>query len=147
MKAKELMHRDPEFCVPDERLLDAIKIMEASDVGSVPVVDSRDSMHPVGVITDRDAALNLGRNDRRPSEVMCRDVMSSPAIAVSADDDVKDAFEQMKERQLRRILVCDDSRRLVGIIAQADIAREKPGDAKEVVEEVSTPPAPGRRVA
>jgi CBS domain-containing protein len=146
MKCSELMHPNPEFCVPDESLLDALEIMEASDVGSIPVVDARDSMRPVGIVTDRDAALHLARNDRRPSEVLCRDAMSSPAVTCEADDDAQDAFEKMKGEQLRRMLIVQNGK-LVGIIAQADIARQKPGDAKKVVEEVSKPASQHLRAA
>ncbi len=140
MKCSELMNPSPEFCVPEERLMDALEIMRAHDVGSVPVVDNRDDQSPVGVITDRDAALFLGLEDRRPSEVFCREVMTSPPVTVSADDDIDEARDRMREFQLRRILV-EKQGRLIGVIALADFAREKPGEAKKVVEDVSRPKA------
>lgn len=139
MKCSELMHA-PQSCMPNERLMDALAIMEAQDVGSVPVVEDRAGMRPLGVVTDRDAALLLGRTDRRASEVNCQEAMSSPAITCDSEDDIKDAVELMREHQLRRILVTDNGR-LVGIIAQADLAREKSGEAKKVLEDVSQPKA------
>ncbi len=139
MKCSELMHA-PQTCLPHERLMDALSIMEAQDVGSVPVVDDRESMRPLGVVTDRDAALLLGRTDRKASEVLCREAMSTPAISCEAGDDIKDAVDLMRRHQLRRMLVTQDGR-LVGIIAQADLAREKSGEAKKVLEDVSQPKA------
>ncbi len=139
MKCSELMHA-PQTCLPNERLMDCLAIMKAQDVGSVPIVEDRESMRPLGVVTDRDAALLLGRTDRRASEVTCREAMSTPAITCEEEDDIKDAVDLMRRHQLRRMLVTQNGR-LVGIIAHADLAREKSGEAKKVLEDVSQPKA------
>ncbi len=139
MKCSELMH-SPTTCLPHERLMDALAIMGAQDVGAVPVVEDREGLRPLGIVTDRDAALLLGRIDRRASEITCREAMTTPAVTCEADDDIKDAVELMRRHQLRRMLVTENGR-LVGIIAQADLAREKSGEAKKVLEDVSQPKA------
>jgi predicted transcriptional regulator len=64
---------------------------------------------------------------------------------VKPDDDVDSVMSTMKSKQVRRIPVVEDDR-IVGMIAQADIARGAADDAKtgEVVERISEPNA-GRR--
>ncbi|MGH9525295.1 MAG: CBS domain-containing protein [Terriglobales bacterium] len=140
MTCSELMQPDPDAVIPEDRLADVLKVMLTRDVGSVPVVDSRESRAPLGMLTDRDVALYLASHDLRPSEVLCRSVMSSPVVTVTGEDDIKIARDKMREFQLRRILVTEGGR-LVGIITQADFAREKPGDAQHIVADVSQPKA------
>lgn len=138
MKCIELMQADPEVVIPEDRLSDALAIFASRDVGSVPVVDSRESRVPLGVLTDRDAALYLAKHDLRPSEVLCREAMSSPVVFVGPDDDIKVAEEKMRQYQLRRILVVQGSK-VIGLISQADFAREKPKEAQHILEDVSQP--------
>ncbi|MGH9534351.1 MAG: CBS domain-containing protein [Terriglobales bacterium] len=140
MKCSELMQPDPEAVIPEDRLSDILKVMLTRDVGSVPVVDARETRAPLGVITDRDVALYLASHDVRPSEVLCRAVMSSPVVTVSSEDDIKMARDKMREFQLRRIVVVEGGR-IVGIISHADFAREKPKEAQEILEDVSQPKA------
>lgn len=140
MHCMQLMQADPDVVIPEDRLSDALNLLRNRDVGSVPVVDSRETRVPLGIITDRDAALYLAQHDRRPSEVLCREVMSSPVVLVAPEDDIKIAEEKMRRQQLRRILVVRRNR-LVGIIAQADFAREKPKEAQKILQDVSQPRA------
>ncbi|MGH9542619.1 MAG: CBS domain-containing protein [Terriglobales bacterium] len=138
MDCKQLMQADPDVVIPEDRLSDALALLRSRDVGSLPVVDSRETRVPLGMITDRDAALYLAQHDRRPSEVLCREVMSSPVVFVAPTDDIKVAEEKMRHYQLRRMLVVQAGR-LIGIIAQADFAREKPKEARKILEDVSQP--------
>ena len=110
--------------------------MRIEDCGLVPVVDG-DQL--VGVVTDRDAALHLGTDDAKPSDVRVGKVMSSDVVTCEPDADVSEVSAKMEEAQVRRILVCDDGR-LVGIISTSDLAR-RVGDAEvgRVIEKVSEP--------
>ena len=138
MRCAELMQPEPAACTPEQTLFQALQLMSSHDVGSIPVVDV--NKRPVGIVTDRDAALYLAEHDRRPSEVSCSEAMSSPLITCDVQDDLDDAIDKMRDYQLRRIVVLEHGR-VAGIIAQADLAREKPGDARKVVEDVSRPKA------
>jgi CBS domain-containing protein len=140
MKARELMTPNPECVTRDEHLTRAAEIMRDVDVGIVPVVDDRNSMRLVGLITDRDIAIRhvAGDNDRD-----CRvgDHMTSGRLfTVSPDDDANEVLDRMKTEQVRRLPVTDGAR-LVGIIAQADIARDLAKDklTGELVERISEP--------
>ena len=136
MKCADVMSTNPETCLPGEPVLAALHLMRRGNVGAVPVVASREAMRAVGMVTDRDIALELGERDVRPSDLRCGDVMSAPSVAVPASAELDEAIVEMRERQLRRILV-EDHGRLVGIISQADLARHRPQDAAKVVEDIS----------
>ena len=136
MKARDIMTANPRTVTPDDSVGRAAEIMREADVGVVPVVEDAGSMRLAGIVTDRDLALRIVA-EGRDSSATVREVMSSGLKTVRPDDDLDRVTELMKTEQVRRIPVCDGDR-LVGIIAQADVAREgsdrKTGD---VVEKIS----------
>jgi CBS domain-containing protein len=93
------------------------------------------------VVTDRDLVIRVLAEDRNIEQAAVRDAMSSSPIFCRADDDVQKALQLMAERQLRRMPVVDQSGRLQGIIAQADIATRVRSDRQtgELVEAISEP--------
>lgn len=138
MKARELMTSDSLECVTrQDSLQRAAQIMRDSNVGSVPVVDDKQSMKLVGIITDRDIAIrHVAENPK--AECSVGEHMSSGRMhTASPDDEAEDVMRIMKAEQVRRVPVCEGDR-LVGIIAQADVAKEL-GDKKtgDVVEKIS----------
>ena len=138
MKAKDLMTKNPRTCEPDHDLLCALRIMKEEDTGVVPVTEGNGQSRVVGVLTDRDIALELGSRDAGPSEVRVGDVMKTDVVSVRPDADVTEVSRRMQEAQVRRILVVDDGR-LVGIVSTADLARassRKDGQLGEEVESV-----------
>jgi CBS domain-containing protein len=140
MKAREIMTSDVEFVTRQDSLTRAAQIMRDSDIGAVPVVDDRDSMKLIGVITDRDIAVRHVAGDNS-AECSVGDHMTSGRLhTVGADDDVDDVMRRMKTEQVRRIPVTDGDR-IIGIIAQADIATQGASDRKtgDVVEKISEP--------
>jgi len=140
MKARDIMTGNPDCVTPQDTVFEAARIMRDSDVGAVPVVEDRNSRRLAGVITDRDIAVRCIA-EGRDGNCAVADLMSSDLVTARPDDDVKRIMDQMKSEQVRRIPVVDDDNRVVGIIAQADLALEGPGDRKvgEVVERISKP--------
>lgn len=141
MKARDIMTQNPDFVTPDERLTRAAQIMRDRDVGSVPVLDSGDSKRLEGVITDRDIAIRHVA-DEHGNDCVVEHHMSADALrTVAPDDDVDKVLETMKQSQVRRVPVVESGNRLVGIIAQADVAREgiHEQEVSRVVEQVSEP--------
>lgn len=140
MKAREIMTSNIECVTRDDSIKSAAQIMRDSDVGAVPVVDDRSSMRLVGMITDRDIAIrHVAGGDDRDCNV--GDHMTAGRMyTVSPDDDVHQVMSTMKSEQVRRVPVVDGER-LVGIIAQADIATGNVDDEEtgEVVEKISEP--------
>jgi CBS domain-containing protein len=143
MKANDLMTKNPACVTPQTTAQEAASLMEREDVGSLPVVDSRDSMRLVGIVTDRDLALRvLGRGESGNTQIS--NVMSSGKLAcVRAEDDLDKVEHLMAEHQVRRVPVVDQNNCILGMIAQADLARELHAvgrkDFGKVVQEISEP--------
>jgi CBS domain-containing protein len=143
MKANDLMTKNPACVTPQTTAQEAASLMEREDVGSLPVVESRDTMRLTGIVTDRDLALRvLGQG--KPASTPVSGVMSSGNLAcVQAEDDLDKVERLMSERQVRRVPVVDQNNRILGVIAQADLARELKAvgrkDFGKVVQEISQP--------
>jgi len=143
MKANELMTKNPSCVTPQTTAQEAASLMEREDIGSLPVVETRESMRLVGIVTDRDLALRvLGRGESASTPVSS--AMSSGDLACVGPEDDLDKIERlMSEHQVRRIPVLDDNKRVCGMIAQADLAREQKAvgrkDFGKVLEEISEP--------
>lgn len=147
MKAQDLMTPNPRVVTPDEPITHAARIMRDLDVGCVPVVDDRARMHLVGVITDRDLVVRC-LVERHFRDCPVADHMTMEHLdTVSPDATVEEVMNLMERDQVRRILVTDEGR-LVGIIAQADLALKQgslePLKVEEVLERISAPSTPVR---
>lgn len=143
MKARELMTPNPAVVTTTDTLSTAARVMRDRDVGVVPVVEDGDSGRLRGLITDRDIAVrHIAEGHTEDCRVI--DHMSESITAASPDDDADEVMAQMQREQVRRIPVVDDGR-LVGIIAQADVAiRIGPDDPEDVEETVTAISRPGR---
>lgn len=122
MKAEEMMHKDPECCLPEDTLQSVSRVMAECGCGSIPVVENRQSMRLVGMITDRDIvcrAVALGRSPSAPARVC----YSSPAVAATPETSLEDCLDMMEGNQVRRLPVVDDEGRCVGVVSQAQVAR------------------------
>jgi CBS domain-containing protein len=140
VKAKDIMSRGLTCCTPEASLQEVARAMVESDCGEIPVVENRQNMRPVGVVTDRDIVCRGVAPGRDTLQMRAQECMTSPAITVSADANVEECCRIMEDNQIRRVLVADADGRAVGIVAQADIARHMPSrKTGRVVGEVSQP--------
>jgi CBS domain-containing protein len=138
MRALQIMTPSPAVCTPETNLQAVAELMVEFDCGEIPVVRSRESMIPVGVVTDRDITCRAVAQGRNPLEMTAAECMSSPVVTVDTHDKVEECCQVLEDQQLRRVLVVDRAGRLCGIIAQADIAEfGRPEQTAEVVREVS----------
>jgi len=138
-KCIDVMTKNPICCTPDDSVVTAARLMKSKDIGSIPVVHSKVTRTLVGIVTDRDLALKVVAEERNPKAVKVADVMTHRVVTCYAEDDLQDALDAMSERQLRRIPVVDNENRIVGIIAQADVATrtDEPEKTAEMVKEIS----------
>ena len=131
---KELMTERPATCETSASVVDAAKLMARQDVGPVPVVES-DRL--VGLVTDRDIAVRVVAEGRDPKSTTVGEIASKDLATVTPDDDLEQALTLMAKRQVRRLPVVDGDR-VVGIVAQADVARRvEEARTGEVVEQIS----------
>ena len=139
MQVKEIMTADPACCVPQDSLESAVKQMIDFDCGEIPVVEDRETLIPIGVITDRDVACRTVGRGLNPLEMSVSDCMSTPLISVRPDDSLDQCYQTMEENQIRRVPVVDTSGKCVGIVSLADIAlNASKADSGEVLQEVSS---------
>lgn len=135
-----VMTRNPACCTAQTPLRDVARMMLEHDCGQIPVVD--ESQRPIGVVTDRDIAVRVVAEGRDVNQATARDAMTSPARTVSTSTSLKDVVCLMEADQIRRVPVVDDSGKLTGIVAIADLALSgKDRATAEVVKEVSEPGA------
>ena len=113
----------------------AAKMMREEDVGLAPIVEG-DRL--IGMLTDRDIATRVSAEGRNPDQVKVREVASTQLVTVDPQQDLDDALRMMAKHQIRRLPVVDEDGVLIGVVAQADIARR--GDdtmTGQLVEEIS----------
>ena len=147
MKARDIMTENPTCITPETTARQAARLMEDNDVGSLPVVESESSRRLVGVVTDRDLALRvLGRGES--ADVPVREVMSGNVHCVRPEDSLDEVEDAMAKHQVRRIPIVDEGNRVLGMVAQADLARERKAvgtkDLGMVLEKISEPAGVGR---
>ncbi len=141
MRVQEIMTKEPSCVTPDATVREAAQVMKREDVGIVPVVESGAERRLVGVVTDRDIAIRCVA-DGKDGSCRVRDVMSAGDLATARpNDDVNDVMSVMGREQVRRIPIVDERGSLVGIVAQADVARKARNEARveNTVEAISQP--------
>ena len=132
---REVMTSNPCTIDADKPVSYAAKMMRDEDVGLAPIVEGN---RLVGTLTDRDIALRVVAEGRDPDSTTVRDVASTDIVTVDPEQDLDEALRLMAEHQVRRLPVVEEDGRVVGVVAQADVARladdRKTG---EVVERIS----------
>jgi CBS domain-containing protein len=123
------MTPDPACCTPDSTAREAATLMREHDCGSIPVVESRQGKRLVGTVTDRDLAIRALAAGKGP-DTPVRELMTESPVTCGPEDEVEIVREVMVAQLVRRVPVVNDDGDIVGIVAQADIAREE-GAASE----------------
>jgi len=133
-KIREVMTPAPATIQADRPATEAAQKMKEADAGMIPVMTNGNLL---GTVTDRDIALRIVAEGKDPQSTLVGEIASTDPITVAPDEDLDAALEKMAKHQVRRLPVVEDGR-LIGVVAQADVARE--GDEKDVghtVEEIS----------
>jgi CBS domain-containing protein len=117
---EEVMTGRPRAVRAEAAIEEAAQIMELEDVGSLPVVDEDGRL--LGIVTDRDIAIRAVARGRSPSTSV-GEVASSDVVAVAPGDDLDVALDSMARHRVRRLPVIQGDV-LVGMLAQADVARD-----------------------
>jgi CBS domain-containing protein len=118
---RDVMTSNPCTIDAEKSVAYAAKMMQKEDVGLAPIVEG-DKL--VGMLTDRDIATRVAAEGRDPDQVKVRDVASKQLITIDPQQDLSEALRKMAKHQVRRLPVVQEDGRLVGVVAQADIARE-----------------------
>jgi CBS domain-containing protein len=137
-KVRDVMTDRPRCVTLETPISEVAQLMESEDIGSLPVLEG-DQL--AGMITDRDIVLRAVAKGKDPRGMPVREVASRELVTVYAEDDLSSALKKMASQQVRRLPVVDEENRLVGVLAQADVALEvKEKAVGEMVEEISKSP-------
>jgi CBS domain-containing protein len=139
---RDAMTEDPRSIGASESVVEAARLMRDEHIGSLPVTEGE---RLVGMITDRDLTTRVVAEAAVPETTSVGDVYSRDLISVEPDNDLEEALQLMARHQVRRLPVVENGR-LVGMVAQADIAlKENEKRTGELVEAISEPSEGERR--
>jgi CBS domain-containing protein len=134
-KARDLMTAGAECVGENETLVDAARKMRDLDVGVLPICGEDNRLK--GVLTDRDIVVRCLAEGGDPASASAGQFGQGKPVTIGADDSIEEALATMAEHQVRRLPVID-GHDLVGMLAQADIARAMPEQATgETVQNIS----------
>lgn len=119
MKVRDVMARKLHFCGWDWTLSAAAQSMWKNGCGFLPVVGEGGNV--IGVVTDRDISIALGTRNRRPSELLVKEVMGPRLFTCTAEDSIHCALKTMRIEKIRRLPVVDQEGTLVGVLSIDDI--------------------------
>jgi CBS domain-containing protein len=136
MKIRDVMTRSVELVNPDTSLQEAAHKMRETDTGFLPVGEN-DRL--VGTLTDRDITIRAVAEGRDPKSAKVRDAMSDELVYVFEDAETAEAADLMAQRQIRRLPVLNQDKRLVGVVSLGDLATRTPDDdvVGQTVQDVS----------
>jgi CBS domain-containing protein len=131
---REAMTASPTSIESNASAVEAARLMLTENVGSLPVVEGETL---VGIVTDRDLVLQVVARDLDASKVTVSEVSSEDPVVTRPEEALDAALRRMAEEQVRRLPVVQDGR-LVGILAQADVAQTAEAEATgKMVEQIS----------
>jgi CBS domain-containing protein len=138
MEVKNIMTPEVERLPQNASVREVARQMKALDVGMIPVYDG-DRL--VGMVTDRDLALRVVAEARDATTTQAHEVMTPEVIYCFEDQTVDEAAQVMEQQQIRRLLVLNRDKRLVGIVSLGDLAthRQSQKVAGEALSEISKP--------
>ncbi|HYX36715.1 MAG TPA: CBS domain-containing protein [Oligoflexus sp.] len=119
MKISEMMTQETVLMSPETNIRTACEIMRDSDIGFIPVTDGEKIL---GAVTDRDIATRGIANGMNPDETPVQDVMSRDIVFIYEDQDELEAARLMQVKQIRRLVVLNRDKRLVGILSLCDLS-------------------------
>ena len=132
---REVMTANPRSLESGSNVIEAARLMRDEDTGVIPVVEGEKL---VGTVTDRDIAIRVVAEGKDPQTTTVGEIASRELVTIDPQQDLDEALRLMARHQVRRLPVVEEDGKLVGIVAQKDIAQhasdEQTGD---VVEDIS----------
>ena len=138
-KCIEVMTKNPVCCLPNDTVAKVAQLMQRDNIGSIPVIEDEQTQKLAGIVTDRDLVMKVIAKGQDAKSTKVEAVMTRQVVTCRAEDDLQKALDAMAKHQLRRIPIVDNDNRIVGIIAQADVATRlnQPEKTAEMVKEIS----------
>ncbi len=134
MKVREIMTTDVECVSPDTGVRDLANKMKTLDVGFIPVCDN-DRL--VGTVTDRDIVIRGIAGGKDIDSTTAQDIRTKEVHWCYEEDDVKDVAKLMREKEVRRMLILNKDKRLVGVVSIGDISKVEEHESGKTLKDIS----------
>jgi CBS domain-containing protein len=136
MQVRDVMTKNVEVIRPEDTLRDAAQKMKALDVGAMPVCDGE---RLVGMLTDRDITIRAAAEGLDPNQTTAQETMTPEVYYCFENQNIEDAALLMMEKQIRRLPIINNEKKLVGIVSLGDVAVETQDDelSGSTLEEIS----------
>jgi CBS domain-containing protein len=134
-QVREAMTSNPRTVTSDSSIAEAARLMRDEDTGIAPITEGE---RLVGVITDRDVAIKVVAEGKDPETTKVTQIAATNLVTIDPEQDLDEALRLMAQHQVRRLPVVEEDGKIVGILAQADVAQHADASRTgEVVEEIS----------
>jgi CBS domain-containing protein len=132
---RDAMTKDPRSVERSTPIVEAAKLLKQLDVGSLPTLDDG---RLVGMVTDRDIVLRVVAEGKDVGSTTVGEIATSDLVTIDPQQNLDEALRLMAQHQVRRLPVVEEDGRLVGILAQADVAHEgEDSKTGQLVERIS----------
>ena len=143
MKVREIMSANPTCCTANDSAQSVAKMMCNRNVGSIPVIADPQTCTLLGMITDRDLCCSVLARGLDPKTTRIQEFVTYSPVSCRDGENVDRCERLMQEHQIRRIPIVDGENRVIGIVAQADLALKENSDkVHRTVAEISKPSHP-----
>ncbi len=123
MKVKDCMCTDVCCVKPETTIRDVAKLMSQNHIGSLPVCDTNNCL--CGIVTDRDIILRSIACDKDVKTTPVSDIMSTNVCTCEENEDMANAENKMGTNKVRRLPVCDNNKKVIGMLTLGDIAQNR----------------------
>ena len=123
MKVKDCMCTDVCWVKPETTICEVAKLMSQNHIGSIPVCDTNNCL--CGIVTDRDIILRTIACDKDVKTTPVSDIMSTNVCTCEEDEDIATAENKMGTNKVRRLPVCDNNKKVIGMLTLGDIAQNR----------------------
>jgi CBS domain-containing protein len=134
MKISEIMTTNVEFVTPETTITELAEKMKSLDVGFLAVCE-KDRI--AGTVTDRDIVIRGIAGGRDLNSIKTREIMSKEVHWCFENDDIKDVAGKMRDKEVRRMLLLDQNKRLVGVVSIGDLAKVEEQESGKTLKDIS----------
>lgn len=121
MKVKDCMCNNVFSVKPDTKIQDVVKLMSENHIGCVPVCDNNNDV--CGIITDRDILLRSVACNKDAKSTPISEIMTANVCTCDENENINEAQDKMGKNQIRRLPVCDENNKLVGILTLGNLSQ------------------------
>lgn len=134
MKISEIMTTNVECVSPGSNLMDLARKMKALDIGFLAVCEN-DRL--IGTVTDRDIVIRAIADARDATTCTASEIMSKDVVWCFEDDNIKDVAQKMREKEVRRVLILSQDKRLTGVVSIGDISKVEEKESGKTLKDIT----------